>query len=126
LLSYIDRRRLKPLKIVVNAGNGGAGPIIDALEPHLPFQFIKIHHEPDGTFPHGIPNPLLPECRDATAHAVREYGADLGLAWDGDFDRCFFFDETGRLHRGLLPGGPARAATLLQPQPADASSTTRG
>lgn len=116
LLSYIDRRRLKPLKIVVNAGNGGAGPIIDALEPHLPFQFIKIHHEPDGTFPHGIPNPLLPECRDATAHAVREYGADFGLAWDGDFDRCFFFDASGRFIEGYYLVG-LLAETLLARQP---------
>ncbi len=96
LLSYTDCRILKPLKIVVNAGNGSAGLIIDQLEAHLPFQFIKIHHAPDGRFPHGIPNPLLPECRDATTQAIREQGADLGLAWDGDFDRCFFFDENGR------------------------------
>ncbi len=100
LLSYIEPGALKPLKIVVNAGNGGAGPIIDALEPRLPFQFIKIHHEPDGTFPHGIPNPLLPECREATAQAVRRHDADLGLAWDGDFDRCFFFDASGRFIEG--------------------------
>ncbi len=100
LLRYIEPDALQPLKIVVNAGNGGAGPIIDALEPHLPFRFIKIHHEPDGTFPHGIPNPLLPECREATARAVREHNADLGLAWDGDFDRCFFFDASGRFIEG--------------------------
>ncbi len=112
LLGYIDLDALRPLKIVVNAGNGGAGPVIDALERHLPFQFIKIHHEPDGTFPHGIPNPLLPECRDATARAVREHRADLGLAWDGDFDRCFFFDETGRFIEGYYVVG-LLAETLL-------------
>ena len=112
LLGYIESGALRPLKIVVNAGNGGAGPIIDALERHLPFQFIKIHHEPDGTFPHGIPNPLLPECRDATAQAVREHRADLGLAWDGDFDRCFFFDETGRFIEGYYVVG-LLAETLL-------------
>lgn len=116
LLGYIDRDQLKPLKIVVNAGNGGAGLIIDALEPQLPFQFIKIHHEPDGTFPHGIPNPLLPECREATAHAVREHGADLGLAWDGDFDRCFFFDAGGRFIEGYYLVG-LLAETLLARQP---------
>jgi phosphomannomutase len=104
------------LKIVVNAGNGGAGPIIDGLEPYLPFQFIKVYHEPDGTFPHGIPNPLLPECRDATAQAVREHGADLGLAWDGDFDRCFFFDETGRFIEGYYLVG-LLAETLLMRHP---------
>lgn len=116
LLSYVDVERLQPLKIVVNAGNGGAGPIIDALEPQLPFRFVKIHHEPDGTFPHGIPNPLLPECRDATAHAVREQGADLGLAWDGDFDRCFFFDGNGRFIEGYYLVG-LLADILLARQP---------
>ncbi len=115
LLGYINPDVLQQLKIVVNAGNGGAGLIIDGLERHLPFQFIKIHHEPDGTFPHGIPNPLLPECRDATAQAVREHEADLGLAWDGDFDRCFFFDETGRFIEGYYLVG-LLAETLLARQ----------
>ncbi len=116
LLGYINPDALRQLKIVVNAGNGGAGLIINGLERHLPFQFIKIHHEPDGTFPHGIPNPLLPECREATAQAVREHGADLGLAWDGDFDRCFFFDETGRFIEGYYLVG-LLAETLLARQP---------
>ena len=116
LLSYIDPGALKPLKIVVNAGNGGAGPVIDALEPQLPFRFVKIHHQPDGTFPHGIPNPLLPECRDATAQAVRAHNADLGLAWDGDFDRCFFFDAQGRFIEGYYLVG-LLAETLLARQP---------
>ena len=116
LLGTIKTAALKPLKIVVNGGNGGAGPIIDALEPQLPFQFIKIHHQPDGTFPNGIPNPLLPECREATAQAVREHGADLGLAWDGDFDRCFFFDETGRFIEGYYLVG-LLAEILLARQP---------
>ena len=114
LLGYIEGAALRPLKIVVNAGNGGAGSIIDALEPHLPFQFVKIHHEPDGAFPHGIPNPLLPECRDATAQAVREHRADLGLAWDGDFDRCFFFDETGRFIEGYYLVGLLAETLLIQ------------
>ncbi len=95
LLSYVDRKQLRPLQVVTNPGNGCAGPEIDALEPHLPFRFIKICHEPDGTFPHGVPNPLLPENREMTSQAVREHRADVGLAWDGDFDRCFFFDEAG-------------------------------
>ena len=114
LLSYVDPAVLKPLKIVVNAGNGGAGPIIDRLEASLPFQFIKIHHEPDGHFPNGIPNPLLPECRDATIQAVSRHGADLGLAWDGDFDRCFFFDETGRFIEGYYLVGLLAQAMLAQ------------
>lgn len=100
LLTYVDVSALKPLKIVVNAGNGCAGPVIDALEKFLPFEFIKVNHEPDGNFPHGIPNPLLLENRDATAKVVRETGADVGIAWDGDFDRCFFFDEKGEFIEG--------------------------
>ena len=100
LLSYVEVPALKPLKIVVDAGNGGAGRVVDLLESHLPFEFIKLHHEPDGNFPNGVPNPLLPENRSAAIEAVREHGADLGLAWDGDFDRCFFFDETGAFIEG--------------------------
>jgi phosphomannomutase len=100
LLGYIDPEALKPLKIVVNSGNGCAGAIVDRLEKYLPFHFIKVHHEPDGTFPHGVPNPLLPEKRAETARAVREHNADLGIAWDGDFDRCFFWDEGGGFIEG--------------------------
>ena len=85
---------------MVNAGNGGAGPTIDLLEKHLPFDFIKVYHEPDGNFPHGIPNPLLPDNRQATADAVIQSKADVGIAWDGDFDRCFFFDERGGFIEG--------------------------
>lgn len=100
LLTYVDVAKMKPLKVVVNGGNGCAGPIIDALEEHLPIEFIKVHHEPDGTFPHGIPNPLLVENREATAAALRENKADFGIAWDGDFDRCFLFDEQGHFIEG--------------------------
>jgi phosphomannomutase len=100
LLGYIAPQRLKPLKVVVNAGNGGAGLIVDLLAPHLPFQFIKLNHEPDGSFPHGVPNPMLEENRHATRKAVLESGADVGLAWDGDYDRCFFFDEEGTFIEG--------------------------
>jgi phosphomannomutase len=100
LLTYIDGAKLRPLRIVVNAGNGGAGPVIDLLEERLPFQFIKLNHEPDGAFPNGVPNPMLPENRAVTADAVLREKADLGIAWDGDFDRCFFFDERGRFVEG--------------------------
>lgn len=100
LLTYVDVAKMRSLKVVVNAGNGCAGPIIDALEGCLPIEFIKVHHEPDGTFPHGIPNPLLVENREATARAVRENNADFGIAWDGDFDRCFLFDEQGQFIEG--------------------------
>lgn len=112
LLGYIQRDRLKPLKIVVNAGNGGAGLVVDQLAPHLPFEFIRLQHEPDGRFPHGIPNPLLPECRDTTAAAVRAHGADFGVAWDGDFDRCFFFDADGRFIEGYYLVGLLATALL--------------
>lgn len=100
LLDYINLEAIKPLKIVVNAGHGGAGLVIDELERHLPFEFIKIHHNPDGSFPAGVPNPLLIENRTSTREAVIEHGADFGLAWDGDFDRCFMFDEKGQFIEG--------------------------
>lgn len=100
LLTYIDADRLRPLKIVANAGNGGAGPVIEMLETQLPLEIHKVQFDPDGAFPNGVPNPLLPENRDATANAVVAQGADLGIAWDGDFDRCFFFDERGRFVEG--------------------------
>jgi len=116
LLSYIDPQVMKPLKVVVNPGNGCAGPVLDALEPHLPFRFIKICHAPDPAFPHGVPNPLLPENRRITAEAVREHKAAVGLAWDGDFDRCFFFDAQGAFIEGYYLVGFI-AAALLAHQP---------
>lgn len=100
LLTYVDKAALKPLKVVVNAGNGAAGAVIDALEKHLPFEFVKVNHEPDGSFPNGVPNPLLIENRDATAKVVRDTKAAVGIAWDGDFDRCFLFDEQGTFIEG--------------------------
>jgi len=100
LLSYIDSSKLKPLKVVVNAGNGGAGIIVDQLQGKLPVEFVKINHEPDGTFPNGVPNPMLEENRAPTRDAIRSTKADLGLAWDGDYDRCFFFDENGDFIEG--------------------------
>jgi phosphomannomutase len=120
LLGYIDPPALKPLKIVVNAGNGAAGHVIDWLEAALQevmaqaLEFIKIHHEPDGHFPNGIPNPLLPENRDSTISAIKEHRADLGIAWDGDFDRCFLFDETGRFIEGYYIVGLLAEAFLKQ------------
>ena len=100
LLGYINPAALQPLKLVVNAGNGAAGHVIDAIEECFkalgtPVEFIKIRHDPDGAFPNGVPNPLLPENRAATADEVKACGADMGIAWDGDFDRCFLFDEQG-------------------------------
>lgn len=104
LLSYIDLSLLKssgkPLKVVINAGNGGAGIVADELAKHLPFEFIRVHHEADGHFPNGVPNPLLEENRAPSIEAIKKHQADLGVAWDGDFDRCFFFDETGHFIEG--------------------------
>ena len=114
LLGYIDAAALRPLKIVVNAGNGCAGPIIDLLEQQLPFEIVKICHEPDGRFPNGIPNPLLPENRELTRRAVLEQGAALGIAWDGDFDRCFLFDEQGAFIEGYYIVGLLAEAFLAR------------
>lgn len=114
LLAYVGRDNLKPLKIVANPGNGGAGPIIDLLEPHLPFEFIKINHEPDGSFPNGIPNPILPENRQATIDALLAHKANFGIAWDGDYDRCFLFDETGRFIEGYYIVGLLAEAFLVK------------
>ncbi len=105
LLGYIQPKHLQPLKLVVNSGNGAAGHVIDEIEAafaalKVPVEFIKVHHQPDATFPNGIPNPLLPENRAATREAVIAHGADMGIAWDGDFDRCFLFDETGEFIEG--------------------------
>ena len=105
VLSFIDVKALRPLKLVVNSGNGAAGPTFDAIADRLtelgaPLEFIRVHHTPDATFPNGIPNPLLPENHAATADVVKAEGAGFGVAFDGDFDRCFFFDETGQ----FVPG----------------------
>lgn len=119
LIGYVDLAGFRPLKLVVNAGNGAAGHVIDALERRMvaagaPVTFIKIHHEPDGGFPNGIPNPLLPENRAATADAVRIHAADAGIAWDGDFDRCFLFDERGQFIEGYYIVGLLAEAFLLK------------
>jgi phosphomannomutase len=117
LLGYIDVKNLKPMKLVLNAGNGAAGPVLDAIEARfqslgVPVELIKIHNTPDGTFPNGIPNPLLPECRADTRNAVIEYGADMGIAFDGDFDRCFLFDENGQFIEGYYIVGLLAEAFL--------------
>ncbi|MCV2882221.1 phosphomannomutase [Actibacterium sp. XHP0104] len=114
---FCDPAGLRPLKVLVNAGNGIAGPAFDAIAAELehqgaPLTFIRMHHDPDGSFPNGIPNPLLVENRPVTAQAVRDHGADLGVAWDGDFDRCFLFDETGAFIDGEYVVGLLAAAFL--------------
>lgn len=122
LMGYIDLANfVRPMKLVVNSGNGAAGHVIDAIEKRFiaanaPVTFIKVHHQPDGTFPNGIPNPLLPECRKDTADAVKEHGADLGIAFDGDFDRCFLFDGEGQFIEGYYIVG-LLAEAFLQKEP---------
>jgi len=118
ILSLVNIKALKPLKLVVNAGNGAAGPVLDALAEHLPLEFVRIHHTPDGHFPNGVPNPLLPENREVTARAVCDSGADMGIAWDGDFDRCFFFDEQGRFIEGYYLVG-LLAERMLEKNPGE-------
>lgn len=117
LMTYIEPSAFTPLKLVVNAGNGAAGPAVDALEAAfaqagMPVEMIKICHEPDSSFPNGIPNPMLIENRELTAKAVIEHGADMGIAWDGDFDRCFLFDEQGRFIEGYYIVGLLAEAFL--------------
>jgi phosphomannomutase len=114
LLSYVDLKSLAPLKIVVNAGNGGAGPIVDLLEPHLPFRFVKVFHEPDGSFPNGVPNPMIEENRAVTIERLKAERADLGIAWDGDYDRCFLFDELGQFIEGYYIVGLLAQAFLAK------------
>lgn len=116
LLTYVDMAALKPMKIVANPGNGGAGPILKELAKHLPFEFITLNETPDGTFPNGVPNPLLLPNREATAKVVREHKADLGIAWDGDFDRCFLFDENADFIEGYYIVG-LLAEVFLQKEP---------
>ena len=119
LLTYIDPAKIRPLKLVLNAGNGAAGHVVDALETqfkalNIPVEFIKIHNNPDGNFPNGIPNPILIENRDSTRNAVLEHQADMGIAWDGDFDRCFLFDEKGQFIEGYYIVGLLAQAFLLK------------
>lgn len=121
LFTYVDSANFTPRKLVINAGNGAAGPVIDAIAARiaalkLPLTLIKVHNAPDGHFPHGIPNPLLPECREDTRRAVIEHGADMGIAFDGDFDRCFLFDERGEFVEGYYIVG-LLAEAFLEKQP---------
>ena len=116
LLGFIQPQQLKPLRVVVNVGNGVAGHMVKALARHLPFEFIWLYPEPDGNFPHGIPNPLLPENRQATTEVLRAHQADLGVAWDGDADRCFVFDEQGECVEGYYVVG-LLAEAFLHKQP---------
>lgn len=119
LMSYIDPAQISPMKLVMNAGNGAAGHVVDAIEDkfrllNVPIEFIKINNDADGTFPNGIPNPILIENRDSTRDAVIQHQADMGIAWDGDFDRCFLFDEKGQFIEGYYIVGLLAQAFLLK------------
>ena len=119
VLSFVDLSALRPLKLLVNAGNGTAGPTFDAIAAALerqgaPLTFLRIDHDADGSFPNGIPNPLLPENQPRTAAAVRAAGADFAVAWDGDFDRCFFFDADGGFVAGEYVVGLLAEAFLAK------------
>lgn len=122
LMGYIDLANFtRPLSLVINSGNGAAGHVVDEIEKRFaaagaPVTFIKVHHQPDGNFPNGIPNPLLPECRQDTADAVRQHKADMGIAFDGDFDRCFLFDDEAEFIEGYYIVG-LLAEAFLQKQP---------
>lgn len=116
LAAYVNVDQLKPLKLVVNPGNGCAGIAVDGLEKRLPFEFVKVNYEPDGTFPNGIPNPMLLENRQSTIDAVLDNRADFGIAWDGDFDRCFLFDENGGFIEGYYIVG-LLADSMLKSHP---------
>ena len=104
ILGYVDASKMRPMRIVVHAFNGMAGAVLDVLEGRLPFEFIRLGCEPDGSFPCGVPNPMLNENRELVSRAVREHHADMGIAWDGDFDRCFIFDEEGMVIEGHRHG----------------------
>ena len=118
LNKFYDAEKIKEYKVVVNAGNGCVGPALNKLEPKLPVKMIKVHFDPDSTFPNGVPNPLLKENRQSTTDAINEHNADLGVAWDGDYDRCFFFDEKGNFIEGYYIVG-LLAKSILKKQPGE-------
>lgn len=118
LKKFYSPEKINNYKVVVNSGNGCVGPALDVLEKDLPIEMIKVHHEPDSSFPNGVPNPLLPENRQSTIDAMNENNADLGVAWDGDYDRCFFFDEKGNFIEGYYIVG-LLAKSLLKKFPGE-------
>ncbi len=112
----IDKDAVRPLKVVLDGGNGMAGPMVGPILEQLPLELIRTYWEPDGEFPDHEPNPLLPENREFIVAKVRETGADLGIAWDGDADRCFFIDGDGE----FVPGDfvtALLAASVLEHTP---------
>ena len=118
LLDLAEPHSLRPLRIAADAGHGCAGLVMRELAPYLPLDIVLLNAEPDGRFPRGVPNPLLPENRAAFSRAVRELDVDFGIAWDGDFDRCFFYDREGRFIEGYYLVGLI-AETLLAGRPGE-------
>jgi phosphomannomutase len=118
LRRFYNPKKIKDLKVVVNAGNGCAGLSLDQLEPKLPIKMIKLFNDPDGSFPNGVPNPMLEENRNATIEEIKKQNADLGVAWDGDYDRCFFFDEHGNFIEGYYIVG-LLAKSILKNHPGE-------
>ncbi len=121
LMSFVDTAKFTAKKIIVNSGNGSAGPVVDAIEARLaaagaPIELIKVHHTPDGSFPNGIPNPMIIANQASTRDAVLTHQADFGVAFDGDFDRCFLFDADGRFIDGSYVVGMLAAAFLQKHQ----------
>lgn len=116
LNKFYKPEKIHPYKVVVNAGNGCVGPALNVLEKNLPIKMIKVFFEPDSNFPNGVPNPLLPENRQSTINAIKEHNADFGVAWDGDYDRCFFFDENGNFIEGYYIVG-LLAKSILKTNP---------
>ena len=118
LSQFYDAKKINSLKVVVNAGNGCAGVALDSLESKLPVKMIKMFNNPDGNFPNGVPNPMLEENRKPTIEIIKRENADLGVAWDGDYDRCFFFDEHGNFIEGYYIIG-LLAKSILKNHPGE-------
>ena len=114
VLSFIDHDSLSKLKVVMNPGNGGAGVYAEYISKNMPIEIIKLNFDPDSSFPNGIPNPMIEENRASTSQAVIDNKADLGIAWDGDFDRCFFFDEKGNFIEGYYLVGLLAKSFLIK------------
>ena len=118
LNQFYDPAKIDRIKVVVNGGNGCVGAALDAIEDKLPIEMIKVFTDPDSDFPNGVPNPLLPENRKPTIEAVIKNEAELGVAWDGDYDRCFFFDEKGNFIEGYYIVG-LLAKSILKNHPGE-------
>lgn len=114
LLTFADSSNLPNIKVLADPGNGAAGVALEKLAIHLPCTIETLRAEPDGQFPHGVPNPILPESRAMTEERLKQGGFGLGVAWDGDYDRCFFLDGAGRFIEGYYIVGVLAEAALRE------------